>query len=198
MTKIGFLVSLRERLAGLPQGELEDRLSFYSEMIEDRMEDGLSEEDAVADIGSVDAIASQIVSETPLSTLVKEKIKPKRQLGGWEILLIVLLAPVWFSLIVAAVAIVLSLYASLFAVVLSLWAALVSVAACAGASGVFAILFPCLGYGMSGLACLATALALAGLTVFAFYGCRAATDFALRLTKRTALSVKLCFARGGR
>ena len=47
MTKIKFLIELHNRLSGLPKDDVEERLSFYSEMIEDRIEDGLSEEEAV-------------------------------------------------------------------------------------------------------------------------------------------------------
>ena len=46
MTKLKFLFELRDRLEGLPYDEVEERLNFYSEMIEDRMEEGLSEEEA--------------------------------------------------------------------------------------------------------------------------------------------------------
>ena len=53
MTKLQFLLALHDKLTGLPRDEVEERLNFYSEMIEDRMEDGLSEEEAVAAIGSV-------------------------------------------------------------------------------------------------------------------------------------------------
>ena len=80
MTKIKFLLSLHDKLSGLPQDEVEERLNFYSEMIEDRIEEGFSEEDAVAAVGSVDEIAEQIVAQIPLSKMAMEKIKPKRKL----------------------------------------------------------------------------------------------------------------------
>lgn len=73
MTKIRFILSLQERLSGLPKDDLEERLSFYSEMIEDRMEEGLSEEDAVAAIGNMDDLISRIVADIPLAKLGKEK-----------------------------------------------------------------------------------------------------------------------------
>ena len=80
MTKLQFLLSLHNKLSGLPQNEIEERLNFYSEMIEDRIEDGLSEEEAVSEIGTVDEIAEQIVSDIPLTKIAKEKIKPKRRI----------------------------------------------------------------------------------------------------------------------
>ena len=65
MTKLQFLLNLHDRLSDLPQDDVEERLRFYSEMIEDRMEDGLSEEQAVEEIGAVDAVAAQIIADTP-------------------------------------------------------------------------------------------------------------------------------------
>ena len=41
MTKLDFLFSLEKKLSSLPRKELEERLGFYAEMIEDRMEEGL-------------------------------------------------------------------------------------------------------------------------------------------------------------
>ena len=80
MTKTEFLDELRSRLSGLPQSDLDERLLYFREMIDDRMEDGLTEEEAVSDIGSVDEIVDHIMEETPLSKLVRENAKRKRSL----------------------------------------------------------------------------------------------------------------------
>ena len=48
MNKQEFLVQLRNALSGLPKDDIEERIEFYSEMIEDRIEEGLSEEEAIA------------------------------------------------------------------------------------------------------------------------------------------------------
>ena len=90
MTKHEFLLSLQNRLSGLPQDDVEERLTFYCEMIEDRMEEGLSEEEAVSAIGSVDEIAAQIVADIPLAKIAKVKIRSKGRLKAWEIVLLVL------------------------------------------------------------------------------------------------------------
>ena len=60
MTKQEFLSSLRLRLKDLPKDELEERLTFYIEMIDDRTEEGLSEAEAISEIGSIDEIVEQI------------------------------------------------------------------------------------------------------------------------------------------
>ena len=110
MTKLEFLLSLNEKLSGLPMAEVKERLNFYIEMIEDRIEEGLSEEEAVSAVGSVEQIAEQIISEIPLTKIATEKIKPKRQLKGWEICLLILGAPLWLSLVIGAVSVLFSLY----------------------------------------------------------------------------------------
>ena len=46
MRKAEFLRELEKRLQGLPKDEIDSRLAFYSEMIDDRIEDGKTEEEA--------------------------------------------------------------------------------------------------------------------------------------------------------
>ena len=46
MTKKAFLSELRAALSALPEQEQNERLRFYAEMIDDRMEDGMTEEEA--------------------------------------------------------------------------------------------------------------------------------------------------------
>ena len=113
MNKRDFIESLRAKLLGLPKQEVEERLAFYGEMIEDRKEEGLTEEQAVAAIGSVDEVSAQIIADIPLTKIAKERLKPKKRLRAWEIALIALGFPVWFSLLTAAVAVIFALYVSL-------------------------------------------------------------------------------------
>ena len=94
MTKNEFLNRLRARLSDLPKSEVEERLGFYSEMIDDRIEEGLSEEAAVTEIGNVETVARQIVSEIPMVKILKDKMKPKRRLRAWEIVLLAVGSPI--------------------------------------------------------------------------------------------------------
>ena len=77
MTREMFLAELRQRLAGLPREELEERLAFYGEMLDDRLEDGLTEEEAAESLGTPEEVAAQVLAEVPMSVLVREKVKPK-------------------------------------------------------------------------------------------------------------------------
>ena len=195
MSKQEFLDQLRARLSGLPRQDVIERLNFYSEMIDDRMEEGLSECEAVASIGSVDEIISQIVADMPLSKIVKEKIKPARQLKVWEILLLVLASPIWLSPAIAAVAVIVSLYASLWAVVISLWAVFASLAASFVGCLLAFFIFLAGGNATTGVAILAAGLVCAGLSIFAFYGCFGITRGIGICTKNIAIWVKKRFVK---
>ena len=195
MTKQEFLAELRRGLSGLPQNDIEERLNFYSEMIDDRMEEGLSEQEAVDGIGSVDSVVSQILGDIPLSKLVKEKITPKKQLKAWMIVLIILGAPIWFSLAVAAVSGAFALYFSLWSIIVSLWAVFASLVICVPggiAAGLVAFVS---GGGLAGIALMGAGLVCAGLSVFAFFGCKALTKGTIALTKKVAVAVKRAFIK---
>lgn len=195
MNKQEFLGALRSRLSGLPSQEVDERLNFYSEMIDDRIEEGISEEDAIAQIGTVDGVATQIVADIPLSKIVKERIKPKRRIKTWEIVLIALGSPIWFSLAISLLAVIFSLYASLWAVVVSLWSAFAAFIA-GGALGIFSGVGIIIGgEALTGVGVIGAGLFLAGLSVFVFYGCRAVTKCMLMLTAKMAVWTKNCFIK---
>ena len=195
MNKQEFILQLRQGLSGFPQDEIEERLNFYSEMIDDRIEDGLSEEEAVAEIGLVEEIVAQIKADIPLSKFMKEKIKPKHRLAAWEIILIVLGFPIWFSLLIAFFAIMLSLYIVLWAVIICFCAVEVSLWASALAGVAAGVIFACNGNVYSGIVMIAAALVCAGLSIFMFYGCKATTNGVIKLTKRIGIGFKNLFIR---
>ena len=193
MDKAQFLEELRRRLAGLPQSDLEERLQFYGEMIDDRVEDGLTEAEAVAGIGSVDEIVEQIMADIPLSKLVKEKVRRRRSLKAWEIVLLVLGSPVWLPLLIAAFAVGLSLYITLWAILISIWAVDLSLAVCA-VGGLAAAVFFLVKGSLAGMGmALGAAICCAGLAAALFVCCKALTKGLLWLTKKMLLGIKTLF-----
>ena len=195
MTKLMLLLSLHGKLSNLPNEEVEERLKFYSEMIEDRMEEGLSEEEAVAAVGTVDEIVAQIEADLSVVEPTNKNGKTKRRLKVWEIVLLVIGSPIWVSLGIAAAAVILSLYISLWSVIISLWAVFASMIAC-GIGGIVA------GVGLSlegnvtaGIAMIGAAIACVGFSIFLFFGCKIATNGTLLLTKKIAMGIKMCFTR---
>ena len=195
MNKQGFLAGLRKGLSGLPKNDIDERLTFYSDMIDDRMEDGIPEETAVSEIGTVDDIVSQIIADIPLGKLVKEKIKPKKKLKAWEIILLVLGSPLWLSLLIAAFAVFLSLYVVFWSVIISLWAVFASFVACGFAGVVAGAVFAAGGNGLTGIAMIGAGIVCAGLSVFMFFVCKAATKGISNLTKKFAIWIKNCFIK---
>ena len=196
MNKQEFLLALEAALGGLPKGDVSERIDFYSEIIDDKIEEGLTEEEAIATVGSIDEIAAQILADIPLSKIAKQKIKSsKRRLSTLEIVLLVLGAPIWLSLLVSAFSVVLSIYPTLWALIASLW---VIMGALAGAGlgvivgGAFLASF---GNTLSGVALIGVGLFSLGLAIFLFFGCEAATKGAAKLTKNIVLGIKKALTR---
>lgn len=195
MRKQEFLSALKMKLSGLPKQDIEERLNFYSEMIDDRMEDGRTEEEAVSEIGSVNEIAAQIIAEIPPYKLAKEKTKQKRRLKAWEIVLLALGSPIWLSLLIASFAVILSLYIVLWSLIISIWAVFVSLVACAFGGVAASVIFICQGNVLVGITMIGVCIVCAGLSIFLFFGCKAATKGTLLLTKKIALGIKKCFVK---
>lgn len=195
MNKNEFLSALEKELRGLPREDIEERLDFYSEMIDDKIEDGLSEEEAVAELGPAWKIAEQIVAKTPLVKIAKEKIKPKRSLKAWEIVLLALGSPIWLSIGIAVFAVIFSVYVSLWSVTVSLWAVFASFIASAVGGVAAGVVFIALGHTASGLAAVGAGAVLGGLSIFTFIGCRAITRGAVILTGKIALGIKSLFIK---
>lgn len=195
MTKQQFLSELQTKLSGLPRQDIEERLSFYSEMIDDRIEEGIPEEEAVSEIGGTDEIVSQILADYPLSKIVKEKVKPKRSLRVWEIVLLVLGSPIWLSLLIAAFAVALSVYIVIWSVVFSLWAIEYSLLLLSLYGMVTAAIFSFQGNPPTGMTALGLGIFGIGCTIFMFFGCKAVTKGTLVLTKKMFLGMKTMLIR---
>lgn len=195
MCKQEFLDALRARLAGLPGEERAERLAFYAEMIDDRMEEGMQEAEAVAAVGTIDEVVKEIIADTPLHKIAKERVRPVRRPAAWEIVLLVLGAPIWLALGLAALAVVFSVCVVLWSVVAAVWSVFAALATCAVAALPAALLFACGGHLWVGLAVLGAGLALGGLAILAFFGCRAATGGMLDLSRLFGLGMKKCLMK---
>ena len=171
MNKKEFLKRMEKKLSRLSKEERKERLAFYSEMIDDRMEEGLTEEAAVASID-------------PSEDIPEENEPPKRKLTAGQITLLCLGAPFWFPLLVAAFAVIFSLYVSLWSVVVFLWAAFVSLVASGGAGLIGGIGAAVSGHVPAGLAMAGMGLVCGGIAIVCFYGCHWATKGMVLLTKK--------------
>ena len=196
MNKQQFLLALEAALGGLPKDDVSERIDFYSEIIDDKIEEGLTEEQAVATVGSIDEIAAQILAEIPLSKLAKDKIKSKkRKLSALEIVLLILGSPIWLSLLVAAFSVVLSLYVTLWALVASLWVIMGALAGAGVGVVVGGIILSATGSSVAGAALVGVGLFSLGLAIFLFFGCEAATKGTAKLTRKIVLGLKKALTR---
>lgn len=120
MTKQEFLSELERALGKLPHTEVEQALAFYDEAISDRMEDGLSEAEAVADLCPIDEIAAQIAAETPpIPRAIARANTGSRTLN---IVLLAVFSPIWVPVVLALAAAALAVYVAIWAVIAALWA----------------------------------------------------------------------------
>ena len=195
MDKYDFLLALEARLEGLPEADRQASLDFYSEMLDDLVEGGMTEAEAVASLGSPEAIAEEILMDTPLPKLIKAKMKPKRRMRAWEIVLIAVGSPVWFPILIALFAVALSLYITLWAVVLSLYAADLAFAVSAPAGILAAVVLFASGKPAAALLFLGAGLALAGLSILWFLLCNLTAKGMWQLGRLTLRGIKACFIR---
>lgn len=120
MKKKDFVLALEKRLKRLPREELNERINFYCEMIDDKIEEGLSEAAAVQSVGSVDTIAGEICEQ--IRTEAYEKKKEKRPLRAWEIVMLVIGSPIWGSILIALASVIFSVLVTVWTVNITLWA----------------------------------------------------------------------------
>lgn len=196
MEKKQFLKELERRLSVLPDEEVEGYKSFYSEAIDDRVEDGKSEAEAIDDLGGIDEVINQILSEKSITSLVKQKYKPRRRVRPIEIILLILGFPVWFPLMVTFLALLFVAYLLVWVFVIVTYSIEISLGA-VGIAGVVVFFgawqdgilnYGYLGYGLLGL----------GGTILFFFVCKFATKVTIKLAKKIALGVKRMLIGGGK
>lgn len=195
MDKQTFLAALQDGLRGLPPEDVRHWVEFYGEMVEDRMEDGMDEAEAVAALGSVHQIIAQILSETSLSRLVQEKVKPKRPLRAWEIVLLVIGSPIWVPLAFAAVLLFLVCYVVVWVCIFAIYAVDLSLAV-TGVALILSIFFSIPSHQvLAQVFFLGTGLVSGGLSVVLFLASGTITARMLQLSKKALLAIKFRFVR---
>ncbi|MBQ7343995.1 MAG: DUF1700 domain-containing protein [Clostridia bacterium] len=79
MNKYEFLAAIRQGLDGIDKNNIDRSLDYYREMIDDRIDEGLTEEEAVAALGSVDGIVAEIRATTDGSTDSDKTPPPEKE-----------------------------------------------------------------------------------------------------------------------
>ena len=191
MSKTEFIEQLRAALNGLSEEDLKKSVDYYEEVIDDRIEDGISEEEAISGLGSIDEIKSRILEDIPIRKIVKEKIKPKRSLAGWEIALLVIGSPVWVPIVLSLIITGLSLYMSFWIIILSLYVTDLSLFL-AGILGIVLAFMQTNGFA-TGLFLSGIGVTLTGVSVLLFFGFNQITKWMFILSKKFVLWIKKLF-----
>ena len=195
MTKEQFLNQLGQGLEGMSPADIQKAQDFYAEMIDDRIEAGMTEDEATADIGTPEEAARQILIDMPLPKLIKAKAAPKKGLGPLAIILIILGFPVWGALLIAALAVLLSVYVVIWAVAISLFAVNFAVAVCAPAAIIAGVVFIAQGFVPAALLMLGGAAVCAGSAVIMFFVIKAAAKGIFHLSKLILRGIKSLFVK---
>ena len=193
MNKTEFLDALRRALGKLPSFEVEQSIAFYAEMIDDRVEDGMSEREAVAGLGPVSVIAAQIAAETP--AIPRAIAKANTGNRTLNVVLLAVFSPFWVPLAIGLATCALMVYLSIWMVIVMLWSVVVVLLLC-GPIGL-ACLAWCIamGYPLTGAYMLGCGLFGSGLGLFAWFGVLAASKGLVQLTRTFALWIKSLFVK---
>ncbi|MBP5407928.1 MAG: DUF1700 domain-containing protein [Bacilli bacterium] len=188
MKKNEFLDKLRKNLNGLPKQDVDERIEFYSEMIDDRVEEGKTEEEAIREIGDVDEITSQILAQTPFTKIVKEKIKNnKRHVSALEVVLLILGFPLWFPLLLTGLVLIFVAYILLCVGVIVMYSIEFSVIVSGIASLILFFASMSVGFDFFYLACAFLGI---GFAIVLYNVCVLVTKATIKLTKKILLGIK--------
>lgn len=195
MNKIDFLDNLQNALTGLPGDDMQKTIDYYSEMIDDAVEEGEDEQAVIERLGSIEDIAEKVINETPLSRFVREDMK-KRNMSAEVIILLIVSSPLWLVFLVTAFAVGFSLYIAVWSVVLSFFvifgALAISAAAMLVVSPFLLAVRP-----LKAMFAFGAALLCAGLSVFLFYLSVYSAKMVIKFTVFSGRNIKGIFIRKG-
>lgn len=142
MKKLEFINELGAQLHSMPAEEVRPLLDYYMEIVADRMEDGMTEEEAVASLGPIPELAEKILAEQPQPEQEPEPIptpaplsepvpQTKRRWSGSSIALAIVLSPLWLTLLCVLISIEIAVWVTLASLVVSSGAMIPGGIACA-------------------------------------------------------------------
>ncbi len=123
MNKKEFLNDLDSKLNFLTEEERNKTLNYYSEIIEDRIESGASEEEAVLQMESTEVIAKKLIAENSTQKTTSEKVldfidKLFEKHGYLFVLAIVIFSiPLWTPIVGVILGLVCTMFLILFAMI---------------------------------------------------------------------------------
>ncbi len=198
MRKDEFLQQLANYLQALPYSEQQSTIDFYSEQIADRIDDGMSEEEAVASLEHPRDIADNLLSlrdEQNLEFYVAEE-NPTPKTGSIALLIIVLVLTcwIWIPILLFVFSCIVGIYLSLLAIILGALA--ISLALVIGGVAALVIAAPLfMSSPLAAISHIGLALGLFGLAIFAFLISYFLAKFTVWATKGIVISIAHYFER---
>lgn len=193
MNKAEFLEQLRKGLDKLPETEIEKSVMFYAEMIDDRIEEGQNEAEAVASLGDPATVAASIIEEMPAFPKAIAKSKTGSKALNWT--LIIIGSPIWASLGLAALLVVFSVYLVIWSLIITIWALAIGFLL-AFPLGIAIFLFQAFaGSFWFGVWELGAGLFLGGLGVFCLYGALKTSTLLIDASRRFGMKISSLFRK---
>lgn len=202
MSRKEFLDNLRIALVEAGVSPVQDIIDFYDENLNDRVDSGMSEEEAIASVESIEDIVKANVIEMPMTKVVKYKIKESHENakskgnGVLWIVLAILGSPIWIPLLITVASVLFALYVTLWSVVIAFFAVEFGIAAAAvgcliAIFGIFtgATTFP------GAMLLLGLALVLAGICILLWKPILALASLCVDLIKALFKGIKKMFVK---
>ncbi len=193
MNKQEYLAQLRAALACLPEGEIEESVAFYTEMIDDRVAEGLTEEEATAQLDDPKAAARAIVADLPVVPRTVVRTKQRNRALYWT--LVILGSPLWLTLLLAAGMLVLAGLLTIWCLILGLWLLAAGLLA-GGPLGIGVCLWAlAVGQPAYGVFELGSGLLCFGLGLFCLHGAVAASKTLMQVSRQWIAKAKAPFVK---
>jgi len=201
MKKKDFLDKLRDEIRNLPYDEVEKTIAYYDEIISDRMEDGSSEDEAVASCGTPENIARDLLANQPFSTIIKHRVEDYKKKKTSDnkiaiIIILILLFPFWFPIVMSALGLLIGFFAAIGGVIIALWAVSIAI----GVGGLGMIVASTFGFATNfiptGFFAIGSGIALIGLSILAIIAVIYATKGIIKLLGLLIHSTKKLFVKG--
>lgn len=117
MNKTEFTRILKTKISHLPRAERKKILQYYNEMISERMEDGMTEAEAIEALGDIDEL---VAAYAPAPAQLTQRKSPR--LRAWHIVMLAVGSPLWISIVAALFCIMLASYIVIWALVVAFYA----------------------------------------------------------------------------
>lgn len=180
MTRDEFLDRLGELLACLPAEQVEETKAFYAEAIADRVEDGMSEEEAVAAMGAPGEVAEATLDDLPAVPRAIARTRRRSTVLLW--VLTIVGSPVWVPLLIAFVIVALSIYFCIWVLAFCVWVIAMALGAVGAAAFALVAAGIAIGHVPYVLAMLGCGLAFIGAALLVGAGAWAASKQIARLS----------------